>query len=117
MHMLEQKRAAYAWQNVQKCSAMYCRLAKGAPALIMSNGLMQSLAFFESKGGEHHKALNSHILGWLCEQKLVSRRSFKEAMGELHDSTPPADFRRATEEALELLKWIRQFAAAVSKDV
>lgn len=114
MQTLEQQRAAYAWEQVQNCEIDYTNLAKGAPALIMANGLMQSLAFYEFKGKKHHKKLNKHILGWLCKQKLVESEKFKDAMECLYD-TSPAEYRRATQEALELLKWVRQFAPAVTR--
>jgi len=112
---LEQQRAAYAWQHVQGCDDKYTKLAKGAPALIMGNGLMQALAFYEYKGKDHHRALNCHILGWLHNQKLVTDGAFAIAMGDLFAANS-GDYRRATQEALELLKWVRQLAPAVSGD-
>jgi CRISPR-associated protein Cmr5 len=113
MPTLEQQRAAYAWDRVQGCDDKYTKLAKGAPALIMGNGLMQTLAFYQYKDQDHHKALNRHILCWLHERKLVSTDSFEAAMGDLFVASS-ADYRRATQEALELLKWVRQFAPALS---
>ena len=106
---LEQQRAKYAWAKVQGCDEQYTSLAKGAPALIMSNGLMQSLAFYASKDKQHHKCLNAHILGWLYKRDLVERADFASVMNSLHNACP-ADYRRATAEALELLKWVRQLA-------
>jgi CRISPR-associated protein Cmr5 len=113
MATLEQQRAAYAWEHVEGCNKDYMNLAKGAPALIMNNGLMQALAFYQSKDKRHHLALNRHILGWLHQQSLVEETDFAQAMGSLHQAEPDA-YRRATREALELLKWIRQFAAVVA---
>ena len=115
MATLEQERAQYAWSQVQTHAVRafgkeYASLAKSAPALIMNNGLMQTLAFYNFKGKDHHKELNRHILGWLCRRNLVNDTGFEAAMNSLHRATPGA-FRRATQEALELLKWVRQFAA------
>ncbi len=62
---LDQQRAAYAWECVQGCNGDYTNLAKAAPALIMNNGLMQALAFYQSKGKPHHLALNKHTQEWL----------------------------------------------------
>ena len=112
MATLEQERAEYAWKHVQGCDDKYTNLAKGAPALIMGNGLMQSLAFYASKGQNHHKRLNEHILGWLKKRGLISSDKFPIAMDKLYRSEP-ADYRRATQETLEFLKWVRQFAPAV----
>ncbi|MCK6556858.1 type III-B CRISPR module-associated protein Cmr5 [Candidatus Binatia bacterium] len=109
---LDQTRAAYAWQKVgERPDDRYVKLAKGAPALIMSNGLMQTLAFFQSKGG-HHENLMRHVLEWLSTRAgQTFDTDFSKAMKYLH-STGSEQYMRATEEALEILRWIRQFAAA-----
>lgn len=114
-HTLEQQRAAYAWQCVQSCTKDYTNLAKGAPALIMGNGLMQTLAFYASKGKDHHKALNGHLCAWLQKRSIVTGTSFPEVMATLHKAES-CTYRCATEETMALLKWIRQYAPAVSGD-
>lgn len=134
MATLEQQRAAFAWERVNywqhhcRPPEDYDKLAKSAPALIMSNGLMQTLAFFEHKGEtiqgafDKHHALNQDISKWLARQ-MAGRNNFpSEAQAQFQTIMPalyaatPSDFRRATEETLALLKWIRQFAAAVCGD-
>ena len=71
---LDQQRAAYAWQCVQNLPKDYDKLAKGAPALIMNNGLMQALAFYQDKGKtkegvmDRYHALNAHLRCWLGRQ-------------------------------------------------
>lgn len=112
---LEQQRAKFAWERVQGCSKDYTNLAKAAPALIMNNGLMQALAFYQSKGKKHHLALNQHLCEWLRQRGIVPQADFASVMGALHGADA-ATFRRATEETLALLKWIRQFAAAVAPE-
>lgn len=114
MQSLEQECAAFAWRKVKGQPTEYVNLAKGAPALVMSQGLMQTLAFFQSKGEEHHKHLLSHILEWLEKRKIIKVASFKEAMGELAEMSSE-NYLRATQEALAVLKWIRQLAAAQAK--
>ena len=108
---LDQKRAAYAWECVRRhASDDYANLAKGAPALIMNNGLMQTFAFYESKK-EHHQKLQQDILQWLQKCGLLGTTQYAAAMKELqHMST--SNYRLASMEALEILKWIRQLAAA-----
>ncbi len=116
MPNLEQQRAAYAWECVQKCSSEYVNLAKSAPALIMGNGLMQTLAFFNSKNKHHHEALNRHIFTWLARRFPDAKPGdFTSAMKFLHGTTS-LSYRQATEETMELLRWIRQLAAAVKED-
>ncbi len=112
---LEQQRAKFAWERVQGCSKDYTKLAKAAPALIMNNGLMQALAFYQSKDKAHHLALNRHLCDWLYQRGIAQQADFASVMTALHGADAPT-FRRATEETLALLKWIRQFAAAVCGD-
>jgi CRISPR-associated protein Cmr5 len=114
-HDLDQKRAARAWEMVLNCGNDYTNLAKSAPALIMNNGLMQTLAFYWEKGKkkDHYKALCSHICEWLAIQVFQpSKTSFEAIMKELYSSSS-SRYRYATQEALAFLRWIRQFAAAL----
>jgi len=115
MATLEQQRAAYAWERVQGCDSDYTNLAKAAPALIMNNGLMQSLAYYQSKAKNHHLALSRHLCDWLQRRGLVADADFDQVMQSLYGAESAA-FRHATEESLALLKWIRQFAAAVADE-
>ncbi|MBE0434897.1 MAG: type III-B CRISPR module-associated protein Cmr5 [Methylomicrobium sp.] len=110
---LDQKRAAYAWKVVQGQPDEYGKLAKGAPALIMNNGLMQTLAFYQDKKGEHYKALNKHIIDWLAAY-LTHQENVTVPFDKMMDALLNANsqkYRKATEETLALLRWIRQFAA------
>jgi CRISPR-associated protein Cmr5 len=115
---LDQIRAAYAWKCVERCTDDYVNLAKAAPTLIMSNGLMQTLAFFKSKGKDHHAALLGHILGWLSKPdacgSFLSEPRFEAVMTGLSAGTSD-QYLRATQEALAILRWIRQLAAASVK--
>ena len=113
MPNLDQLRAAYAWRCVSEArSDEYTNLAKGAPALIMSNGLMQTLAFYQSK---KHEELVRHIIGGvrdiLAGPANPQPLDFNGAMERLHGGSSE-QYMRATEEAIEVLRWIRQFAAA-----
>ncbi len=106
---LDQQRAAYAWRCVKNgVSKDYANLAKSAPALIMNNGLMQTLAFYQTKGGEHQKLMQD-VLRWLEQQRIVPSTNYVQAMNALQQMGAQA-YRRATVEALEVLKWLRQLA-------
>lgn len=111
---LEQKRAKHAWNVATGCTTEFKNLAKGAPALVMSNGLMPSLAFWQSKGN-NHKRLVSAILAWLYERKLVAGNEFMTAMNSLQIAES-AKFMQATSETLEYLKWLRNFASAINQE-
>ncbi|MFW6023843.1 MAG: type III-B CRISPR module-associated protein Cmr5, partial [Myxococcota bacterium] len=109
---LDQERAAFAWAHTDPAHIHkyddFAKLAAGAPALIMANGLMQTLAFYRAK---NQTSLLKPILEWLAKRVLDTRDDFERVMAKLH-GTDSDSYMRATEEALELLKWIRQFAKA-----
>ncbi len=119
---LDQQRAAFAWDcasaGMRQCGKEYKGLAKGAPALIMNSGLMPTLAFYNSKGHAAGLLLDDLIRG-LSErtagQKLQAgqgSRLFPQFMVALQQCES-CDYLRYTDEALEILKWIRQFVDAV----
>ena len=117
---LEQKRSQAAWAMAQDGIALaddYTSLAKAAPALIMNNGLMQTLAFYEDKKGKaNHKALAGHLRHWINFTRAGGADKdpgFAPLMGILLQADSPT-YRQATEESLLLLRWIRQFAAALN---
>jgi CRISPR-associated protein Cmr5 len=118
---LDQQRAGFAWEvastGMQRHGDDYKRLAKGAPALIMASGLMPTLAFYAGKREAHEMLLND-ICAWLT-QRFAERpeyrpapREFAGVMSRLRGQSS-AFYLEATDEALEILKWIRQFVDAV----
>lgn len=127
---LDQQRAAYAWQAVKHAQQElpkfgdFKNLVKGAPALIMGNGLMPSLAFYASRTSSNQKpaeALNDAIRGWLA-RRFMTEAAFKPLPKNYADvmdrllKAPAAFYMQATDEALAMLKWLRQFAAAIDQD-
>jgi len=115
---LEQQRAQFAWQcaqeGVQIAGAEYRNLAKAAPALIMNNGLMQTLAFYQDKNKHHHRALAAQLRRWIMQRAGGNGQDpgFQQMMGVLLRAQPD-QYRQATDETLLILRWIRQFAAAL----
>ena len=115
---LEQQRAQFAWDCAKEGTALagdeYRNLAKAAPALIMNNGLMQTLAFYQDKGKPHHMALAGHLRRWIMKRAGGNGQDpgFQPMMDVLLRAQPD-QYRRATDEALLILRWIRQFAAAL----
>lgn len=125
--ILDQKRAALAWTYA--CDGMkqhvkeYKGLAKGAPALIMNSGLMSVLAFYNGKGSDENGRttrdkpaglLLVHLMKGLSERLAFSPQphDFASFMTHLQRQSS-GDYVRSTDEALQLLKWIRQFVDAV----
>lgn len=119
---LDQQRAAFAWQVAVKGMGehkdKYKTLAKGAPALIMNSGLMPTLAFYNSKEKAHQTLLDD-VVRWLADR--IWNQKLKPGQGQLTfspfmqglQSADSQEYLRATDEALEILKWIRQFVDAV----
>lgn len=119
---LDQRRARFAWERVQNQTKDYANLAKGAPALIMTSGLMPLLAYLKDKGNNHHKDLLEHLCKWLHLRfpHDIKQDSFTIVMESLmgndqgHAAKHANFYRQATEEALAILRWIRQFGAVVN---
>lgn len=112
---LEQQRAAFAWEWVNKLSPHdregYSNLAKAMPMMVMNSGLMQALAFLNEKGKPHHIALLNHLTHWITEQGRGEQvMPFAVLMPQLFNANP-VQFRYYTAEALAVLRWIRQLAA------
>ena len=122
MRNIDQERAAYAWGCVQAIDKSYINLAKGAPALIITSGLLQTLAFHAEKGRKEtaNALLLKHLCDWL-QQRFAGRMAgadfpavMRALMGTGENPVEESRFyQQATEETLELLRWLRQFAPAV----
>ena len=129
---LDQQRAALAWQYAtygmkqrdEKLRKEYKGLAEGAPALIMNSGLMPTLAFYADKGFDKKtrqldpskppSMLLQHLLAGLSERLRPSPQPKDfDAFMKLFQEMSGASYLRYTDEALELLKWLRQFVKAV----
>ena len=114
MKTLDQERAAFAWSKVQGRTKEYANIAKGAPALIMGNGLMQTLAFYQDKKGAASQ-LGDDLRSWICRQ-YADQFNGKEQFVAFMQTLTAVDsdiYIQVTEESLEFLRWLRQFAAAV----
>ncbi len=122
---LDQQRAALAWQYAtagmrSQFGKEYKGLAKGGPALIMNSGLMPTLAYYNAKGNAAQHLLDDLIRGLsqrLANQELKAgqgRQLFSTFMQALQ-KCDSKDYLRNTDEALELLKWIRQFVDVVQE--
>ncbi|MGH3085947.1 MAG: type III-B CRISPR module-associated protein Cmr5 [Rubrobacteraceae bacterium] len=112
MKLLSQKRAAYALGRVQavgKEGHDYARLCRDLPAMLLQNGLGQSLAFLISKNENAHAALYADISGWLIHERRIY------AGGDLIKAVMEGgrnEYMAAQEEALELSGWLKRFADA-----
>lgn len=116
-HTTDQLRAAYAYRKVREAKGQhdlwekYRKASRAASALVMGNGLMQALLFLKDKD-EGAGRLAEDILEWLGEQHLVPKGGdFSARLLELAQADAE-QFLHVTQEALEILKWVKQFAQA-----
>jgi CRISPR-associated protein Cmr5 len=112
---LEQKRAAQAWDAVshvkgQDYDAKYQSLAANAPADVQSNGLGQTLAFWQAKGKAEHKAIYQAVAGWVTSQVKTSPGG--DLLKWIVKDATTDEYRRATAEAIAFLTWLKRFAEA-----
>lgn len=113
---LGQKRASAAWDCVdnakrKKYAAKYGQLARSAPADIQSNGLGQTLAFWNAKGKseQHQKDLLDDVSRWVKSQMGLDGKPLLEWIIK---TATTEEYRRATSEAISFLIWLKRFAEA-----
>ncbi len=112
--LLEQERAAHAYQRVKnakgKCDRELKSLARSAPASIQSNGLGQTVAFWRAKKEKHHLALYDALSDWL--KKQLGLPADCDVLEWIASKASSIEYRHATAEALAYLNWYKRFAEA-----
>jgi len=133
LRSLEQKRAKYAWECIQKVRGnieqedKYKSYVRSAPSYIQINGLGNTLAFYKSKfeadlrkKGENelsadnraYKLLYDHLNEWRKEL-----RGGKDILEWIRDeNTSSLMVFQATKEIIALLNWMKRFAEAELRD-
>lgn len=120
----DQKRAAFAWECAEQAGKNgiineYTNLVKSTASLIMSSGLMQTLAFLQAKKDKHHlhyEILLSDLCKWIGI-KFMSRSQDTAALEfdviltglNTLDSTT---YMQVNSEMMALMTWLRQLADA-----
>lgn len=103
----DQTRAQIAWESAsaKDFTAADGTFAKKFPALVMTAGLCQALAFAEAKG--HRKYLESlaTILGYTNTGQLLTDSREK----------PVTAYQRLTHEALSAAGWLKRYSEALGK--
>ncbi len=119
----EQKRASFAYARVkqheqnEKIRKDYGSMALRFPALLRSAGLVQALAFVESRSNEGHKRFIHDFASVLAELEGANP-SGKEAFDNLFERARKAElpeYLRMTREALAVADWFKRFAQSVLK--
>ena len=121
----EQKRASLVYDRVNRYEndehtrGDYGSMAHRFPALLRSAGLIQALAFVESRGNEAHRQFIYDFASVLTELG-GAKQSEKAAStyGSLFEKAREADlpeYLRMTREALAVADWFKRFAQSVLK--
>lgn len=128
MPTLEQRRAQDTWECAEKAKQLlgsdydkYVDLAKSVPALIMSSGLMQVLAYLHEKSldkktgkpkpNDPHTVIGHQLRHALHKRYADLPSDFERSMAKLME-TDSLRFQAITAEAFAWLRWMRQMAAA-----
>lgn len=128
----EQKRAKAAWADIASktepkgikyypdVAPKYRSYVSSAPTLILTNGLGQALAFWKSKSNgdkpeeRAYGALLRHLSKFIKTRIPYTEQDLLEAVIISFDSVT---YRRATNEVLTYLSWLKKFAEAeIQKD-
>lgn len=84
----------------------------GAPTMILTNGIWQTLAFLCSKGEDKHKKVLMTIKEWLSNEGIVNNEKndldFIKKFSQLDQKT----YLKAQSEALAILSWLKRYARA-----
>lgn len=125
---LEQKRARYALAAIraytvdgvpEEDARKYATLVRSLPAMVLSNGLGQALAYLladaERDRGKPSYKLYDQLQSWLVGGRDDAYRERVFGTGQLIDvlmEGSRGEYQRAEAGALRLLAWMRKFADA-----
>ena len=107
-------------QRGDKLLANYAALARGLPAMLMTVGLGQTIAFLDSKAkpGSEHDFLAQHLRTWLTDSAAPiawtftgsnTAKKFRDFLVEFDDT---AVYYQALGEAIGIAGWLKRFATA-----
>ena len=107
-------------RNEEEVEKKYKSFVNKSSALVLTNGLGNTLAFYRSKyGGDSTKAeaqayknLYTHIDEWLKKQAIIDQDVTQWILSE---KTSSLDVIRATKETLTFISWLKRFAVAELK--
>lgn len=113
----KQSIASDIWKKVVEAQAdlkgdykSYRNYAKDAGALVMTNGLIATLSYYESRKTPPAYRIRKDICFLVLGKDAVE---YRKAMEKLLNSSS-AEYMEITEKTLEVIKWMRQFSDAIS---
>ena len=132
----DQRRAAHAWKAIEAIlrkyphrlrngkqvphdkAKKYGHQVKDLPTRILASGLGQAIAFRWAKRDEQTEDLLRHLSDWVLDKRSNERSTKSEPEPQalirklVADDTDAMFLRRATEEAIAYLQWLKRFAEA-----
>ncbi|MGE5573039.1 MAG: type III-B CRISPR module-associated protein Cmr5 [Bacteroidota bacterium] len=122
MSTLEQQRAHYAWEKINhvttdassKAAEVTMHL-RSLPAMVLANGLGQSLAFLLAKAQGNPTSPHYMVYDMIAEWLVSRRRICAGEKENLIHSLMQGDrsmYQRAQDETWALLVWLKKFADA-----
>jgi CRISPR-associated protein Cmr5 len=132
----EQRRAAHAWKAIEAIvrqyphrtengkrladpnAKKYGQLVKDLPTRILASGLGQAIAFRWAKRDQQTEVLLQHLGDWVLDKRNNDKSTKPEPQPQalirklVADDTDAMFLRRATEEAIAYLQWLKRFAEA-----
>jgi CRISPR-associated protein Cmr5 len=110
-----QKRANKAFSFVEeikkkspKRQKEYKSWVKKMPAMIKTNGLGQTLAFYET----HNEQIYKDLAEWLHTEKFIDSQNLIQEL--LKKESP--EYRQITNEVMAILLWLRRFVDTIKEE-
>ena len=91
----------------------FATYAKRLPALIITNGLLPTLAFLASK--DDSRAVYETLVGWLQKEEFICSKDKYDAIEEVANISA-LDLRAITTEALAFADWLKRLSEAYLSD-
>ncbi|CUT04661.1 type III-B CRISPR module-associated protein Cmr5 [Candidatus Chrysopegis kryptomonas] len=103
---LEQEIAKFAYEIVKNSGESEKREFKKLPNLIMTNGLIPTLAYYKDDKKPYKMEVYRTILKWIKEEKkLIQNENLDELL-----NADSQTLRKATLEALKLSNYLKRFS-------
>jgi CRISPR-associated protein Cmr5 len=113
----EQKRAKLAWYLItsikgKEFAKEYKSYVQSASTLIKTNGLMQTLAFWQSRNKPAYRELLNHITKMIADDSGIQNLDLPQKVMDCDQN----EYRNLTTISLACLVWLKRFAESELED-
>ena len=120
VRMIAQERAEFALNEVLKIKedkiTEFRNFSAGVPSMILQNGFGQTIAFFLSRGKDHHLRMVEIIKEWLESRDLIKTTQANEDFVKEIMGLEQKKYLYIQDETLHLLEWVKRFSHAFLPD-